>query len=52
MMMFALKYCKPIDSIITDKSLKLRKYKLNNEDWDIIEQLTSVLQVNFTVHLV
>ena len=31
MMVFALKYHKPIDSIMADKSLKLRKYELNNE---------------------
>ena len=52
MMVFALKYHKPIDSIMADKSLKLKKYELNNEGWDIVEQLTFVLQVNFTVHLV
>ena len=30
-MVFALEYQKPIDSIIADKSFKLRKYKLDNE---------------------
>jgi len=49
MMVFALKYWKPIDSIIADKSLKLRKYELDNEGWGVIEQLISVLQVNTTV---
>lgn len=48
MMVFALKYRKPIDSITADKSLKLRKYELDNEGWGIIEQLVSVLQVNTT----
>lgn len=52
MMVFALKYCKPIDSITADKSLKLRKYKLDNEGWGIIKQLVSVLQVNTAVHSV
>jgi hypothetical protein len=49
MMVFALKYRKPIDSITADKSLKLRRYELDNEGWGIIEQLVSVLQVNTTV---
>jgi len=48
MMAFALKYRKPIDSITADKSLKLRKYELDNEGWGVIEQLVSVLQVNIT----
>ena len=46
MMVFALEYRKPIDSITVDKSLKLRRYELDNEGWDIIEQLVSVLQVS------
>jgi hypothetical protein len=46
MMVFALKYRKLIDSITADKSLKLRKYKLDNEGWGVIKQLVSVLQVS------
>ena len=45
MMVFALEYREPIDSITAEKSLKLRKYELDNEGWGIIEQLVSVLQV-------
>jgi len=37
MMVFALEYHKPINSITADKSLKLRQYKLDNEGWGIIE---------------
>ena len=48
MMAFALDYCKLIDSITADKSLKLWKYELDNEGWSIIEQLISVLQVSTT----
>jgi len=51
MMAFALKYRKPIDSVTADKSLKLRKYELDNEGWGIIEQLVSVLQVTSTAVL-
>jgi hypothetical protein len=50
MMVFALKYRKPIDSITAEKSLKLRKFELDNEGWGVIEQLVSVLQVNTTVY--
>ena len=52
MMVFAIKYRKPIDSIMADKNLKLRKYELDNEGWNIIEQLVSVLQVNTIIHSV
>ena len=52
MMVFAIKYRKPIDSITADKSLKLRKYELDNEGWNIIEQLVSVLHVNTIIHSV
>jgi hypothetical protein len=45
MMKFALKYCKPIDSITTDKMLKLQKFELDNDDWVIIEDLVTVLKV-------
>jgi len=52
MIVFAIKYRKPIDSITADKSLKLRKYELDNEGWNIIEQLVSVLHVNTIIHSV
>jgi hypothetical protein len=45
MMEFALKYRKPIDAITADKSLKLRKYELDNDDWAIIGDLVAVLEV-------
>jgi hypothetical protein len=48
-MVFALEYRKPIDSITADKSLKLRRFELDNEGWGIIEQLVSVLQVRLFV---
>ena len=45
MMNFALKYRTAIDRVTSDKSLKLRRYELDNEDWVIIEGLVSVLEV-------
>jgi len=46
MMRFVLKYRVPIDSITADKSLKLRQFELDNEDWKIIGDLVSVLEVS------
>jgi len=50
MMVFALGYRKPIDSITAYKSLRLWRYEHDDEGWGIIEQLISVLQVNTTRH--
>jgi hypothetical protein len=48
MMEFALKYRRPIDTITADKTLKtLWKFELNEEEWGIIGELVSVLQVSF-----
>jgi hypothetical protein len=45
MVRFALKYRQPINGITANKELKLRKYKLDNEDWTIVEDLVAVLEV-------
>lgn len=45
MMKFALEYQKPINTIITNKELKLRKYELDNNNWRIVEDLVLVLEV-------
>jgi len=49
MLQFALEYRKPIDIITADKLLKLRKYELDDEDWNIIKDLVAVLEANFHV---
>jgi hypothetical protein len=46
MMHFVLKYRKAIDKVTADKALKLRKYELDNDDWIIVEDLVSVLEVS------
>jgi hypothetical protein len=48
MMKFALTYRMAIDKITADKALKLRKYELDNDDWAIIEDLVSVLEVRIS----
>jgi hypothetical protein len=34
-----------INQVTADKVLKLRKYELDNDDWDIVEDLVAVLKV-------
>jgi hypothetical protein len=54
MMKFTLTYRVAIDKITADKGLKLRRYELDNNNWTIIEDLMSVLEVcmlvSFRVH--
>ena len=45
MMKFVLAYRVVIDKVTADKGLRLRKYELNNDDWDIINDLVGVLEV-------
>ena len=44
MMRFVLTYRKAVDWVTADKDLKLRKYKLDNNDWIIVGDLISVLE--------
>ena len=45
MMRFVLTYREAIDQITADKALKLRRYELDNDDWVIVEDLISILEV-------
>ena len=45
MLQFAIIYRIAIDSITADKSLKLRKFELDNDNWKIMNDLASVLEV-------
>ena len=45
MMHFTLTYRQAVDQITTDKSLKLRRFELDNDDWVIVNDLVSVLEV-------
>ena len=42
---FVFMYRHAIDDITADKTLKLRRYELNNNDWVIIKDLVSILKV-------
>lgn len=47
MIKVALEYREAVDDITANKSLKLRKYELDDEGWDILRDLLRVLKVNF-----
>lgn len=51
MMRFVLTYRKAIDKITADKTLKMRKYELDNDDWLIVEDLVAVLEV-YSVYII
>jgi hypothetical protein len=44
MLVFALEYCKAIDIISGDKDM--RKYELDEEEWEIVWQLCEALEVS------
>lgn len=47
MMVFVDRYKEPFDCITSDKNLKqAKKYELDNEEWDIVSDLISVLGVS------
>lgn len=45
MLQFALKYRPAIDAITAKKTLKLRRYELQDDEWKIVGDLVSVLEV-------
>jgi hypothetical protein len=45
MLSFAVKYRKAIDAIAAERSLKLRKYELDEQEWKILGDLLMVLRV-------
>lgn len=48
MVKLAFKFRPAIDDITADKSLKLRKYELDDDDWKVIGDLIQVLKVCFS----
>jgi hypothetical protein len=50
MLSFALEYRTVIDAMTGDKSLNLRKFELGDEEWEIVEDLASILQVTTVVY--
>jgi hypothetical protein len=50
MLSFAIKYCTAIDAMTADKSVKLRRFELDDDEWGIVEDLVAVLHVR-TCHI-
>jgi hypothetical protein len=44
LLQFSLKYRDAIDAITADKTLKFRKFELDEEDWIIVRDLAAVLE--------
>jgi len=52
MMVFVCRYKEPFDRITSDKNLKqAKKYELDNEEWEIVSDLVSVLGVSYSSSL-
>ena len=47
MLKVTLQYRLAIDDITGNKTLKLRKYKSDDDDWEIISDLIRVLKVTY-----
>ena len=47
MLDFALDYRPAIDAMTNDRGNKLRRYELDNKEWEMVEQLRDVLQVRY-----
>jgi hypothetical protein len=45
MLSFVLDYRSAIDTVTADKNLKLRKFELDDDEWKIVGDLVSVLEV-------
>jgi hypothetical protein len=45
MLEMAVRYRAAIDDITANKALKLRKFELDDEDWEIVSDLIRVLKV-------
>ena len=45
MLRFAYAYSEPINKITGDRSMKIRQYEINDQEWTIVEQLRDCLKV-------
>ena len=49
MLNFALESQEALDAITSDKEMKLRKYEMDKEEWEIAHQLRNVLKVSLSL---
>jgi hypothetical protein len=47
MLEFSLRYQEALDTITSDKEMKLQKYEMDGDEWEIAGQLCKVLKVSF-----
>lgn len=52
MLKMAFDYRLAIDNITGNKNLKLRKYELDDDDWEIISDLIRVLKVSACLFII
>ncbi|KAJ7808414.1 hypothetical protein B0H14DRAFT_2380582, partial [Mycena olivaceomarginata] len=45
MLLFAAKYLRAVDAITAEKSLKLSKFELDEQEWKILSDLLTILRV-------
>lgn len=45
MLAYALRHRQAVNSVTQDRALGLRKYELDDKEWDLLEQLHGVLKV-------
>ena len=46
MLSFAYTYCAAYNEITANRNMKMRKYELQDAEWEIVNQLASVLKVS------
>ena len=49
MLEFAIEFQEALDTITGEKEMRLRKYKMDNEEWEIAQQLRDVLKVSISL---
>ena len=49
MLEFAVEFREALDTITGDKEMKLRRYEMDNEEWEIAYQLRDVLKVSLVL---
>jgi hypothetical protein len=47
MLRFAFTYSEVINQITGDRSMKIRQYEINDQEWKLVEQLRDCLKVIF-----
>lgn len=49
MLEFAIEFQEALDTITGEKEMRLRKYEMDNEEWEIAQQLRDVLKVSISL---